>query len=109
MVTISETQFAELAQYKLGEAWGRGLAVFRNYGFHLASEVALVLLYAVGQNKTNEALVVLEEHYDNHLKNVDPEIRRMARDGLVCLYETRSMFIRIYGQVLGLETPNLAV
>ena len=51
-----------------GESWSRALDVFRHYGFNMAFDVTLILLYAVNQQKLDEVLTFLEVHYRNHLR-----------------------------------------
>ncbi len=82
MVMITESQFVHMAKSKLGESWQRALAVFRHYGFDLAFDVMLVLLYAVNHSKLDEVLTFLEEHYENYLRFHQPELRDPIRNGL---------------------------
>jgi len=104
-VGVSEEKFRELLQPKLTEAWDRALLVFNNYGPNLSFDVANVLLHASKQDKVDEILKILEEHYETHLQFQHPEIRGTVSDRLLGVNPTKAMFLRICIDNLNLQ-PN---
>jgi hypothetical protein len=107
MAKISEQQFRDILQSKLGASWDRALSVFHNCGPNLAYDVTNVLLHATDQGKVDEVLGILEEHYQSHLQFQHPEIRGTVSDRLLGVNPTQAMFLRICQQKLGLQ-PNPA-
>ena len=107
MDTISEQQFSDVLQSKLGASWDRELTVFRNCGPNIGYDVTNVLLHATGQGKVDEVLGILEKHYQSHLKFQHPTIRGTVRDRFLGVNPTQAMFLRICQQTLGLQ-PNPA-
>lgn len=107
MAKISEQQFRDILQSKLGSFWGRAFVVFRNYGEHLAYDVTNVLLHAADQGKVDEVLEILEEYYQSHLRFQHPAIRGTVTDRLLGINPTQKMFLSVCRQTLGLQ-PNPA-
>lgn len=103
MSEVSEQQFCEILQPKLGDSWDRALTVFRDYGENLAFDVTNVLDHAANQGKVDEVLGILEEHYEKHLYFQHPEIRGTVKDNLLDVNPTEGMFLRICQQTLGLQ------
>ena len=107
MAKINEEQFRNILQSKLGASWDRALTVFCNYGPNLGYDVTNVLLQAADQEKVDEVLDILEEHYQSHLQYQHPDIRGTVGDRLFGVNPTQMMFLRICQQTLGLQ-PNPA-
>ena len=103
MSEVSEQEFCEDLQSKLGDSWDRALTVFRNCGENLAWDVTSVLIHAARQGKVDEVLGILEEHYENHLQFQHPEIRGTVEDRLLGVNSTQQMFLRICRYTLGLQ------
>ena len=103
MSEVSEQQFCEILQSRLGDSWDRALIVFRNCGKNLAFDVTNVLDHAAKQGKVDEVLDILEKHYEKHLSLQHPKIRGTVEDGLLGVNPTQSMFLRICQQTLGLQ------
>lgn len=53
----------------------RASKVFDDYGPNLAFDVFNIMLHAIGLEKIPEVLVILEQHYREHLSFQHPEIR----------------------------------
>lgn len=107
MTRISEEEFRHLLRSKLGPDWKRALTVFRNCGPNLGYDVTNVLLHGADQEKVDEVLGILEEHYRSHLQYQHPEIRGMVGDVLLGVNPTEAMFLRICQYTLRLQ-PNPA-
>lgn len=75
MVDVTEQMFLEILGPGLGDSQERALAVFKNYGEHLAGDVVDVLTHAIDQNKVGVILDVLEEHYDEVLRSQHSSVR----------------------------------
>lgn len=103
--TVSEQQFQQLLQSKLGDSWECAKTVFQNCGPNLSFDVTNVLLHAVGQDKVDEVLSIIEKHYDEHLYFQHPEIRGTVSDQLLGVNKTQSLFFEIYRDVLKLPLP----
>ncbi len=106
MPRISEQQFRDILQSKLGTSWEHALTVFRNYGENLAYDVTNVLLHAADQGEVDEMLGILEEHYESHLQFQHPEIRGTVKDQLLGVNPTQTMFLRICQQTLRLQPTS---
>lgn len=105
MAKINEEQFREALQSRLGAEWERALTTFRNYSPNLGYDVTNVLLQAAdqGQEKVEEVLGILEEHYEKYLQCQHPEIRGTVVDRLLGVNRTQEMFLSICKQTLGLQ------
>lgn len=64
MADISEQQFQELLQPKLGASTDRALGLFRRYDVDLRRSFVNVLLHASDQERTEEVLEMLEKQYE---------------------------------------------
>jgi len=106
MPKVSEQQFRDILQPKLGASWDRALTAFRNCGENLGYDVTNVLLHAADQGKVDEVLGTLEEHYQSHLSFQHPEIRGTVSDRLLGVNPTQAMFLRICQQTLGLQPTS---
>jgi len=102
MEPISEEQFSELLQSRLGDSWERALTAFRDCGPNLSCDVVNVLLHAADQGKVGEVLGILEEHYQSHLSYQHPRIRGTVVNHLMGVNPTEAMFPRICQEILGL-------
>ena len=102
MPRVSEEDFQEILQAKLGSDWERASKVFREFGANRAIDVVNVLLHAVDKNKVDEVLGILEEHYQKHLQFQHPEIRGAVSNDLG-INETEKMFLGICKVTLGLQ------
>ncbi|HCR52332.1 TPA: hypothetical protein DIV48_01625 [Candidatus Kaiserbacteria bacterium] len=65
MADISEQQFQELFQSKLGVSTDRALDLFRRYDVELRRSFVNVLLHASEQKKIEEILGMLEKQYES--------------------------------------------
>lgn len=101
--TISEEQFKQYLENKLGNHYQRALTVFKNYGDKLSWDIVNVLLHAADKQKTSEVLSILEKHWETHLQFQHPEIRGTV-SGLGG-NPTQAMFIFICQDILKLQ-PN---
>lgn len=104
MSHVDKGLFSELLKIKLQAEWERASTVFVNCGKNLSYDVTNVLLHAVDQNKVDEVLSLLEEHYQRHLGFQHPDIRGMVGDALG-INPTRRLFNDICVRVLQL-TPT---
>lgn len=102
---IDEQQFCDLLQVELGGFWDRAINIFRNYGPNLAYDVTNILLHAVDQDRVDEVLGILEEHYQSHLQFQHPKIRGTVGNRLLGINPTRVMFLHICQSILRLQ-PN---
>ena len=103
---VSEQQFSEVLQSRLGASWDRALTVFRNYGENLTYDVTNGLLHAADNGKVDDVLGILEEHYQSHLQFQHPEIRGTVEERLLGVNPTRTMFLRICQETLGLQRAS---
>ena len=97
---ITEKQFKELFQPKLGEHYERAIATFKNYGRLLSYDVTNVLLHALDKDKVEEVLDTLEKHYRDHLRRQHPELRGRVEDRLLGINKTVTMFSELFRNVL---------
>ncbi len=104
---VSKVEFQNLLQSTLGDLWPRAESIFEKYGERLSFDVTNVLLHATEQEKTNNVLLVLEKHYEEHLQFQHPRIRGTVRDALLGVNPTENMFLGICQYTLGLQ-PDLA-
>ncbi len=65
MADISEQQFQELFQPKLGMSTDRALDLFRRYDVELRHSFVNVLLHASDQGKADETIEMLEKQYES--------------------------------------------
>ena len=101
--TVTEAQFQDLLQTGLGALYPRAVTVFKNFGMFLSFDVANVLLHASnqGEDKVQEVLCLLEEHWQKHLQYQHPKIRgQIAKLGI---NPTETLFLRICENVLSLK------
>lgn len=98
---VSEEDFSRLLSVQLGDSWERAREVFRNCGMNLSYDVTNVLMHAVEQQKVDEVLTVLEEHYAHHLRYHHPEIRGTVE--VAGINPTNVLLLHICTDVLGLE------
>ncbi len=99
---ITAEQFEQHVAKKIasqGDA-GRARRVFSSYGPALAWDATNVLMHAIDLEKLPEVLVILEKHFDDHLKFQHPEIRGRVVDGAV--NQTKAMFRSICTDTLKL-------
>lgn len=103
MPQVTESQFQNILSLKLGTYWDRALKIFSNFGPNLAFDVTNVLLLAADHGKLDDALRILETHYQSHLQYQHPEIRGTISDLLLGINPTQVMFLGIYQDTLGLS------
>lgn len=72
---ISEKQFREALEEKLGENTDRAVQILNRYGKLLSYDVFNVMLHGVDQHKELEILDLLEEHWQKQLQWLHPDIR----------------------------------
>jgi len=99
---VSQDRFDELLGEPLGEFYERSLTIFCDFGRHCSSDVTLILLYAVEQDKVPVVLVILEQHWEDYLAGIHPEMRGMHQDANG-VNRTEALFYQIYQKVLGLD------
>jgi len=100
---VDEETFTEFLKAKLEDLWERALEVFNNCGSNLSFDVTNVIMHAIDQNKVEDVLLILEKHYDEHLKFQHPDICGMVSDNLLGVNPTEAMFLRIYQDTLKLK------
>ena len=100
----NEEIFTEFLKEKLEDLWERALEVFNKYGPNLSFDVTNVIMHAIDQSKVEDILLILEEHYDEHLKFQHPDIRGTVSNRLLGVNPTESMFLRICQNILKLKT-----
>jgi len=100
---ISEEIFEALLKNRLGQFWDRAHAVFHNYGRQMSHEITNILLHALDKEKVDDALTVLEQHFEKHLQYQHSEARGRVRDNLLGTNPTETMFFGIYTETLGLK------
>lgn len=99
--------FEKMLSEKAPEApWrDRAIEVFGDYGVVYSSELLNVFLHAIDQDKVEEVLKILKEHFEEHLKHQHPDARghllsSMGRD------PSAEMFIGLYENTLGLQPSS---
>ncbi|TSC83039.1 MAG: hypothetical protein G01um101419_311 [Parcubacteria group bacterium Gr01-1014_19] len=95
---VTEAQFKEFLEKKLGDNYLRALQVFGNYSPNMTYDVVNVLLHAVDKGKVVEVLEILEKHFTNHLSYQHPDARGRVNPG-----PTAVMFEGICAKTLGLK------
>lgn len=103
MHRVNAEEFQAALKPRLGDLWERALTIFAFYGENLSFDVTNVLSHAADQDKVEEVLKILEEHYESHLRFQHPEIRGTVEDLLLGVNPTQAMFLRIFEDTLGLK------
>lgn len=98
---VSQERFDEI-RGPLGEFYERALTIFSNFGGHCSRNVSLIFQYAVEQEKVEEVLGILEEHWKNYLQGVHLDLRGMQQDA-EGVNPTKAVFYQIYQEILGLD------
>jgi len=102
-MALTQDEFAQLLEDRLGEFWDRAQKVFEGYGEYMSFDVANVLLQAVDKQKVGEVLDLLEKHYEEHIVFQHPDIRgQVSKLGV---NPTQQLFLSICKNTLGL-TPR---
>ncbi len=100
MFIITEEDFKELFGKILENDYEHALDVFKKYGRNFSWDVANVIMHASCNNKIEDVLQILEEHYEKHIYFQHPDRRAAFED-----FPTRLMFNRVCTEILQL-TPS---
>ncbi|MFA5934458.1 MAG: hypothetical protein WC827_01040 [Candidatus Paceibacterota bacterium] len=91
---IGEERFRKILKEMPERYLNRAVNVLNNFGPLLSFDVANVMLHATNRDREDEVLIILEKHWEEHLKLQHPDIRGTV-ESAPGVNKTKLMFLQI--------------